>query len=211
MLEDVITSVDVVAYIIEINIDISYITFSTYSQPKPPLPIDTLEDTVRSLLRHKENDDYPPMARNQFSKEAILHSCTSLPPERCLAVRSRVNTSTNEPKWIPLLDFVCEKNNENARHLNDLLGQIQRDEGIGIGFLIETTNSYHYYGTTLLTHRHWVKFIGRCLLLHPPGTGFSSRNALESVHFHRHAFSRSFVDSSARQPQGFGQCRRPAP
>src|ERR1700730_3396388 len=127
MLEYIRTSVDVIAYIVEQNLDLSYITFSTYSQPERRLSIDTLEDIVRALLRHKENDDYPPMARNQFSKEAILYSCAALPSEKCLAVRSRVTTSANGPKWIPLLDFVCEKNNENVRHLTDLLGQIQRD------------------------------------------------------------------------------------
>jgi hypothetical protein len=164
------TSVDVVADILEANPDANHIILATYPHKTIPRPIDHLNKLERTLLRHKENEDYPPFERSQLRREEVLRMCNELPPDKCLAIRSRVISATNEAKFIPMLDFVCEKNATNCHLLAVLLRQINENEEVGIksGFLLETTNSYHYYGRTILTAERWRKFIGLSLLLHPP-------------------------------------------
>ncbi len=71
-----------------------------------------------------------------------------------------------------MLDFVCDKKTTNRRLLRSLLRQLNQEIGIGEGFLLETTNSYHYYGGTVLSSELWIKFIGFSLLLQPPASCF---------------------------------------
>jgi hypothetical protein len=166
----ILTSVDVVCEILEANPDASQIVLATYPQKTAPPPINDLGKLKHILLRHKENEEYPPFERSQLPRDEVLRMCNKIAPDRCLAIRSRVISSANEAKFIPMLDFVCEKNDANGRLLAALVRQIHENEEIGIesGFLLETANSYHYYGRSVLSYERWTKFIAFSLLLHPP-------------------------------------------
>jgi hypothetical protein len=170
MPNQIMNSVDVVADILDANPDAIHIILATYPQKTTPPPIDDLNKLKSILLRHEENEEYPPFERSELRRGEVLRMCNELAPDKCLAIRSRVISSTNEPKFIPMLDFVCKKNDTNGHLLAVLLRQINENEEIGIegGFLLETANSYHYYGQTILTTERWTKFIGLSLLLHPP-------------------------------------------
>jgi hypothetical protein len=168
MPSQIMNSVDVVSEILENNPDIDRVVFATYPQKNNPPPINALSELDGILLRHKENEEYPPFARSLLRRDEILRLCNQLAPDKCLAIRSRVTSSTNEARYIPMLDFVSKKNEQNGRLLEVLLLQINKAVGIKAGFLLETANSYHYYGRTILDTDRWTKFIGLSLLLHPP-------------------------------------------
>jgi hypothetical protein len=119
MPDQIFTSVvDVIADILESNPDISYLTFATYPQKFSPVTSNDLCALQGTLLRHKENDDYPPVPRSMVRKEDIIRMCNEVPSQKCLAIRSKVIVTTSvEPKFIPMLDFLCEKNDDNLQLL----------------------------------------------------------------------------------------------
>jgi hypothetical protein len=84
-------------------------------------------------------------------------------PGRMLVFSSRVSIHGGESRHIPLLDFHCPatpKNEELAALAAELLD-------IGGGFLLESGESYHFYGNALLDDAGLVDFLGRALLLAP--------------------------------------------
>ncbi len=162
------TAIDVVVYIIENNPQISHVTFTKYPMKAASSPIDSLKNLEETLLQHKENEDYPPIERIDVTREKLFKMCKELSIGKCLAVRSKVKTSSKKILYIPLLDFVCKKGDDNLLFLVNLMSKVHDcDKLEKEGFLLETTHSYHYYGASLLTIEDWIKFIGRCLLLHP--------------------------------------------
>ena len=167
-LSQVKTAIDVVVYIIENNQHVSHVTLSEYSVTTAAASVSSLGRLKETLLKHKENQDYPPIERSAVTKEKILQMCGELSKGRCIAVRSRVKTSSDKILYIPLLDFVCKKSDDILSFLKDIMREVHDYEKLEKeGFLLETTHSYHYYGASLLTNTDWLKFIGRCLLLHP--------------------------------------------
>lgn len=176
MLNHLETSLDVVACIAKANPDI-YITFSTYPQPPKnnPTPIRSLAELRGKLLIHKENTNLRPRLTNYITRQKILQLCCRH-DGKCLAIRSllhkrAIHSEAHEQSpstlVLPLLDFVCKKRKKLKRLLVELLTDVNELEQLGGGFLLETTNSYHYYGKTAINTEKWLRFIGHCLLLHP--------------------------------------------
>jgi hypothetical protein len=163
------TSVDVIGRLLELNPDIAYMRFVTYQQKATPAVAKRLDAIKGAFLQHNDNQNFP-IARSQLRKEEILRMCSVLPQRACLAVDSRVQTLSNERQFIPMLDFVCEKSEDNKRFLVELLSDLNRRVDIDIagGFLLESYNSYHYYGGSPLSLDKWTRFIGFSLLMHPP-------------------------------------------
>jgi len=162
-----VTSVDVVVDILQGNLDLAYVTFATYQSKAIAQPDSDLISLQQKLLHHKENNDYQPISRHSLSKEIIAQMCSEAYPAKCLAIRSNVVTSSCTTKFIPMLDFTCSENRQFLIGLLSILNH-HKELGMGGGFLLETTKSYHYYGRKLLLREKWEKFIGLSLLCHPP-------------------------------------------
>jgi hypothetical protein len=82
---------------------------------------------------------------------------------RMLVFSSRVILRNGEIRHIPMLDFHCPataKNEELAELAAGLLDT-------GGGFLLESGDSYHFYGRALFDEEALVSFLGRALLLAP--------------------------------------------
>ena len=82
------------------------------------------------------------------------------PAEWDIAMYSHVRLRTGTLRHIPLMDF---KSCLDSKQLGNLKG-LWADVVGRPGYLLGTDNSYHWYGTELLTHGEWVKFMGRALL-----------------------------------------------
>jgi hypothetical protein len=86
-----------------------------------------------------------------------------LAPERMLVFSSQVRLHTGEERHLPLLDLHCpvsEQNEELATSASELMD-------IGGGFLLQSGDSYHFYGRQLLDGRALVRFLGQALLFAP--------------------------------------------
>lgn len=171
--ERIETSLDVVTCFAKRNANI-YITFSSYPQRGPRLKAKTIRTLGTGLLMHRENTFVATIAGDQLTKEVLLQMCNQH-PGHCLAVRSRVHGSLQphidglcgDSSFIPLLDFSCAITDRNRDFLTEQLDDLVALEGTGGGFLLETTNSYHYYGMTPLNFERWLSFLGRSLLMVP--------------------------------------------
>jgi hypothetical protein len=77
-----------------------------------------------------------------------------------LVFSSRVRLHTGEEQHLPLLDFHCPASDQNK----DLAALAAELIDTGGGFLLQSGDSYHFYGKQLLDGRALVRFLAR------PGT-----------------------------------------
>lgn len=80
---------------------------------------------------------------------------------RLVGITSRVLIRSGEFAHIPMMDFLCPPSEENLKTLLQVFGKVAEYRG----FILNSGNSYHYYGTRLLTDSQWRTFLGRSLLL----------------------------------------------
>jgi len=85
-----------------------------------------------------------------------------IPEGWALALMSKVKTRAGKIMYIPQIDFNCSISNKN---LNLITRRFQEIMGSYLGYFINSGNSYHYLGLTLLTKRELERFFGNCLLM----------------------------------------------
>lgn len=75
-----------------------------------------------------------------------------------LGITSMVWLDDSKIKHIPMIDFKCSYSAENLQKVGKtLLALGQRS-----GFILESGQSYHYYGIELLNVRSWIDFMEQC-------------------------------------------------
>ena len=165
------TSLDVVQFLVQENPNIAYFTFCSYKMPSPQETVNEAGDLIKTLICHKENDDFSPLSAHNITKHGLIEMCEALPSDRCLALRSRAKTLDGENLFFPLIDFSLPRTDTDLAKLTiirDLLTQIhQLYQYKGSAFLLKTRKSYHYYGTSPLRKESWLRLLGLFLLLHP--------------------------------------------
>ncbi len=67
---------------------------------------------------------------------------------------------------IPQIDFVCKNTYENLAAIKACLKQ---NAYVEAGWLVDSGNSFHFYGRNLLAPSDWQAFMGRCLLFNEEG------------------------------------------
>ena len=82
---------------------------------------------------------------------------------RMLVFSSRVVLRNGEIRHIPMLDFHCPASSKNEELAVLAAGLLDT----GGGFLLESGDSYHFYGRVLFDEATLVSFLGRALLMAP--------------------------------------------
>lgn len=77
-----------------------------------------------------------------------------------MVVFSKVLLRNGQHAHIQMMDFDLPKSEEN---LNLVMGRLKK-VGISKGWILESGDSYHFYGPKLLSESEWVNFMGDCLL-----------------------------------------------
>jgi len=109
-------------------------------------------DTVRETVKRTE------FHRRRLEEFAARH------PQWILAMSSKVRLRSGETRHLPLLDFQCPAAKSTyLAAVVDALRAIGQTEGA----VLESGNSFHYYGFQLLPVDRWHWFVGKCLLLSP--------------------------------------------
>ncbi len=80
--------------------------------------------------------------------------------DQTIGIISRVCTPYGEEKHIPILDLSIYPNQENAHFVKSTF----EHEGIS-GFLLNSGNSFHFYGKDLLYEDEWLRFMYKSLLI----------------------------------------------
>jgi len=79
-----------------------------------------------------------------------------------LAVCSQVRVLAGYSAHIPMLDFACAPTKANQGAISSMLGVIGQ-----AGVIVNSGNSFHFLGISLLTADEWIRFMGQALLLAP--------------------------------------------
>jgi hypothetical protein len=83
-----------------------------------------------------------------------------------LGLMSLARKRSGQSCHIPQIDFVCEKTSENIAAIKACLKQNTYTE---TGWLVDSGNSFHFYGRKLLAPSDWQAFMGQCLLFNERG------------------------------------------
>jgi len=81
--------------------------------------------------------------------------------EFVLAASSKVRLKDGSVAHIPMIDFKCAPTQENVDLAREAFAKIGQTDGV----LLNSGNSFHYYGQTLLSENEWLTFLGHSLLL----------------------------------------------
>lgn len=79
-------------------------------------------------------------------------------PEENFGITSRVELFNDQTRHIPMIDFLCPCSSKNLQKVVATLGNLGQKKG----FIVESGNSYHFYGIPLLTQEEWQDLMVRC-------------------------------------------------
>ena len=127
-----------------------------------PLEFATL---VNEALRHDAEDEVErrvQISANDLSQEKLNQMINALTDDRVLAIYSNCELDNSELAHIPMMDFRCPPNRNNLKRVELSM------EAMGLrGAIVESGNSYHFYGFELFGEAEWLDFMAKCLLLSP--------------------------------------------
>ena len=163
------SALEVVLSLVELYPRIASLTFiryrvsPTFKQLSRQAPLPFEQALKRRLLHGGKETGLHTLARETLSPEEVQRLIDELPDSTALAVSSRVALNGNTSAHISLLDFQCAQSRRNLKRVRLAMRRLS-PEG---GFILHSGNSYHFYGTSLLSNSSWREFVGRCLLLEP--------------------------------------------
>lgn len=113
-------------------------------------------------LRHDEKGRNPLwLTREQILHDGILGEIElSLKDGEQLAISSRVKLLSGKVAHLPMMDFQTPKGEFGLQKVRERLQHV----GVKNGWILETGESYHYYGGDVLSQEDWLDFMGLCLL-----------------------------------------------
>lgn len=124
-----------------------------------------LDFLVDSALthRHGERAKRYTVGAEDLMRNEINDVTEQLPSDHGLSVCSDV-TLTDGARWhIPMMDFSIAPSESSQELVLSALREVGQERGI----LVNSGNSYHFYGCALITEDEWRTFLGRSLLLSP--------------------------------------------
>lgn len=86
-----------------------------------------------------------------------------LPSEHGLSVCSDIKLTNGARMHMPMMDFSIAPSDASQQLLLTILGKVGQEKGI----LVNSGNSYHFYGCALMKEDEWRAFLGQSLLLSP--------------------------------------------
>jgi hypothetical protein len=103
------------------------------------------------------------IARAHWSRSEVAQIANKGTASSVLVLRSRIHTKSGGYRHIPMLDFHCP-NSQLNRQLAARISVMVDPKG---GFLLDSGNSFHFYGKSLLSEAELSSFLGRALLFSP--------------------------------------------
>ena len=117
----------------------------------------------QSISDEREVFHVPPMDLGDF----LIHTTANLSSGQEVAFHSKVlvNTGTHqEVRHIPMIDFCAKVSDSVVKKTEQVLAEFN----ITNAWLFHSGRSFHLYGGSLLTHKEWIRFMGRVLLMNSP-------------------------------------------
>ena len=121
---------------------------------------------VRHAAKQNPNDDQGEMLaikRDELISGRLGEKVATLPRNRAIAICSTCTLMDGSTLHIPMIDFRILPDPQSLTIIRDGLREIRQTSGV----ILESGNSYHFYGFKLLEREEWAEFLGNCLLLAP--------------------------------------------
>ena len=157
---------DFVLALARMNPSLKSLSFTIYA-PKPGVRerlansrTRSAADIVSDFLHHdnRSNKQWQ-VAVNDLTAEMLRDKIASLPADLALALDSRCTFQDSSTKYIPMMDFKPNPDENNLEMLKEFLTRISYS-----GIIVNSGASYHFYGFDFLDHTQWIEFMGKCLL-----------------------------------------------
>ncbi len=114
----------------------------------------------QATIHDNEADREEHIPRTELRPE-LWKRLFELPEDFVLAASSRVKLKDGSLAHLPMIDFKCAPTPQNIDLAKEAFAKINQTNGV----LLNSGNSFHYYGQTVMNEREWVDFLGHCLLL----------------------------------------------
>jgi len=111
---------------------------------------------------HHEREKTFVLSNKEVVNGGIVSICDQLANDEALALCSGVRLEEGYVAHLPMLDFACAPTIQNRNTVEAMLKTIGQT-----GAILESGNSFHFLGISLLATDQWVRFMGRSLLLAP--------------------------------------------
>lgn len=159
-----ITAPEIVEHLIALHPEIELVNFESHGAWSPVSEeLKTRgEASLERIALHTSDHKIPfVLGRAEVTRQKLLELADDfLKQGRSMALCSNVKIfGSNMPMHIPMLDFACPVNTANTELIKKYFA-LSGCEGV----IIESGNSYHFYGFDLLRERELFSFLGRCLL-----------------------------------------------
>jgi hypothetical protein len=114
---------------------------------------------IDEMLKHSnQNHASIPIKLENIQSVLSLFSGKS----EAIGLVSPINEMGDKAKHIPMLDFKCEVSDRNSKIIETFLKKINQP-----GYLLNSGNSYHFYGKQLMNKEEWLKLNYQALLMVP--------------------------------------------
>jgi hypothetical protein len=103
------------------------------------------------------------LTRDQILGQGIAEIIPQLAAGEGLLLRSRLGLESGQTAYLPMLDLGCPCVGQNAKAIR----KMAKIAGAAEGVLARSGQSYHFYGTQLLSAEGWARFMAFSLLFAP--------------------------------------------
>jgi hypothetical protein len=123
-------------------------------------PGQTVADTIEEFLRNEDarNEEWQ-IPASDLTPSCLVKKITGLEPGRALALNSKCTWHDGSSRHVPMMDFKPRAGKRNLQLIRTFLQKTGRE-----GVLLESGESYHFFGFEMLDQAEWVEFMGHCLL-----------------------------------------------
>jgi hypothetical protein len=119
------------------------------------------QTTLDRALRHERGPEFLWEVPPDLAAVNLMNQLTQISPNRdMVGLCSRMELRNGTSKHALLMDFRCKRSPASLRDLQDACSRIGYS-----GWLLESHESYHFYGDDLVDEVEWLGFMGRWLLL----------------------------------------------
>ncbi len=153
------TASDVIEEIVRGNEKIKIVNFVSY---RPNVTVmESGELSLRRISHHNHNYGEMFLTRNEILNGQISKLIEALPKDFDLSISSRMEVG-GKICHLPLIDFYCDKTIENLKNLYEIVATYLHL--IVNGVFLDSGRSYHFYSSSLMDEKIWVKFMAHCSL-----------------------------------------------
>jgi hypothetical protein len=124
----------------------------------------THENHITNMLRHDPNESSRLISVEASDLEKwLLNTLNKIEEDEAIGWVSLCISANNTICHLPMMDFSCDISFQNLSFIKKAMEFIGEKKGV----FVNSGNSYHYYGYSIIPPPQWHHFMAQCILLAP--------------------------------------------